>query len=220
VTVGDVAGHQYSIAGVANDTHVRILVASAKHGDMNYFFKLTGDEALVAAQETAFAGFLKSIEFDAAPAPVAATTAPPPVVGDRRWEAPPTWEVLPATQFLLAKYRVTGEDNATAEVTVSQLGGAAGGMLPNVNRWRGQLNLAPIDQAGLDKLITPIKAGSVDASFLRMDGTELQRGTPARMLVAVVPLSGETWFFKMTGAVPLVEAREAEFIAMVNAARF
>jgi len=221
VTIGELEGRQYTLAGTVENTAVRMLVASVKHGGSSYFFKMTGDDALVAAQEPAFVAFLQSIEFDAAPAaqPVAAV-APAPVSGDQAWEAPSTWETLPATQFLLAKYRVSGPDNATAEVTVSQLGGAAGGMLPNVNRWRGQLNLTPIDQGGLEKLITPIKAGSADASLLRMDGTELQRGTPARMVVVVVPLPAETWFFKMTGPIALVEAREAEFIAMVNAARF
>ena len=220
VTVGGVEGRQYSIAGRVQDADVRIVVASVKQGDSSYFFKLTGDQALVSSQEAAFAGFLKTIEFDATPAQVAMPAAAAPALGDQRWEAPPTWEVLPATQFLVAKYRVTGDNNASAEITVSQLGGAAGGMLPNVNRWRGQLNLAPIDQATLDTLITSVKAGSVDASLLRMEGTEMQRGTPARMVVVVVPLPGETWFFKMTGPIPLVEAREAEFIAMVNAARF
>lgn len=220
VVVGGVEGRQYSISARVQDADVRIVVASVKHGDSSYFFKLTGPEVLVTSQEAAFAGFLQSIEFDAAPAPVAMPAAAAPALEDQRWEAPPTWEALPPTQFLVAKYRVTGENNASAEVTVSQLGGAAGGMLPNVNRWRGQLNLAPIDQAALDTLITSVRAGSVDASLLRMDGTEMQRGTPARMVVAVVPLPGETWFFKMTGPIALVEAREAEFVAMVNAARF
>jgi hypothetical protein len=222
VTVGGAEGRQYTLVGKANDVPARMLVASVSKDGMHFFFKMTGDDTLVAAQQEAFREFLKTVEFGDATPPTASLppAAATPASAATRWDAPAAWEVLPATQFLLAKYRVKGEGEAMAEVTVSQLGGAAGGMLPNVNRWRGQLNLPPVDQAELDKLIVTVKAGATDASLVRMNGTEMQKGTPARMLVVTVPLPDETWFFKMTGPVALVEAREAEFLGMVRSARF
>lgn len=221
VNIGGLDGRQYAMAGIVNGTPVRMIVSSATRDNVNYFFKLTGDDALVLAHQENFARFLEGIEFGGVqPAVAAAGYGAAPAAEGQRWSVPPGWNAQTAGQFLLARYEVRGGDGAAAEVTVSQLGGAAGGMLPNVNRWRGQLNLGPISQAELDKYITPIKAGQADASLIRMDGTELQKGTAARMLVAVVPQPGETWFFKMTGPVSLVETREAEFLAMVTSARF
>jgi hypothetical protein len=222
MTMGGVEGQIYEMAGSAQDIPTRILVVSANKDGVNYFFKLIGNDEVVVAQKDAFLGFLNTVEFTAdAPAVSApAAVSPKAPVGDQRWTALEGWEELPATQFLLAKYRVPGEGGANAEVTVSMLGGSAGGMLPNVNRWRGQLNLPPVDQAGLDALLSDIKAGSVEAKLVELEGTDLKSGTPARMLTVVVALPAETWFFKMTGPLPVMDAKAGDFRAFVNSTRF
>jgi hypothetical protein len=40
------------------------------------------------------------------------------------------------------------------------------------------------------------------------------------MLAVIVPLPSETWFFKMTGPTPVVQAKADEFRKFVNEARF
>jgi hypothetical protein len=226
VQIGGVEGQLYEMSGTVNEVATRIIVAAANRDGVNFFFKLIGHDAVVTGQKDAFLNFLKGVEFTApepagAPAPVSmppmAATAPS---DGKRWEAPSNWEERPATQFLLAKYRVAGEDGASAEVTVSMLGGSAGGLLPNVNRWRGQLNLGPVDEAGLAALLQDVKAGSVEAKLVQLEGTDLKSGVPARMLTVIVTLPTETWFFKMTGPVPVVQAKTDEFLAFVKAARF
>ncbi len=226
VQIGGGEGPLYEMAGAANEVASRMIVAAANRDGVNFFFKLIGHEAVVAAQRDAFLKFLKGVVFTAPEpvgpgAPVAASAVPveASAVGNR-WQAPATWEELPATQFLLAKYRVAVEGGASAEVTVSMLGGGAGGLLPNVNRWRGQLNLGPVDEAGLAELVSDVKAGSADAKLIKLEGTDVKSGTPARMLTVVVTLPAETWFFKMTGPIPVVEAKSGEFLSFVNAARF
>jgi hypothetical protein len=221
-TVGGVDGTLYEMQGTVQDIATRILVASIKLEDVHYFFKLIGNDALVVAQKDEFLAFLHGVEFGVGSGPeegpAVAQSSPEP--GDQRWNAPPGWEVLPATQFLLAKYRIPGEADSSGTVTVSRLGGSGGGLLPNVNRWRAQLNLGPVDEAGLKPLLSPIPVGSVEATLVTLEGTDLQSGAPGRMLTVVVPLSSETWFFKLTGPLAVVDAKAGEFKAFVSAARF
>jgi hypothetical protein len=68
---------------------------------------------------------------------------PSPVLAD----TPHGWLALPASQFRLLNYRFG--DSGQGEVWVTL---ASGTVLDNVNRWRGQFSVAPLDQAGLEKL--------------------------------------------------------------------
>ena len=218
ISIGGESGHVYEMTGNAQGVDTRMVVASVTRDGMNYFFKFIGNNDLVVAQKDAFANFLKGVRFEAAaPRSIA---SPQASAGGEPWTAPDGWEKLPATQFLLAKYRLAGEGDGSIEVTVSMLGGSAGGLLPNVNRWRGQLNLAPVDDAGLTALLSKVRAGDVDAVLVDLEGTDLKSGAPARMLTAVVAQPTETWFFKMTGPVALVAQKEAEFLQFVNSTTF
>jgi len=216
LSIGNVEGRVYEMSGTTQGAPSRILVASVKHDDVNYFFKLIGHDALVTAQKDVFLSFVGAVQFEAVAPDAAAPPAADAEVSTEpaRWSDPENWEKLPATQFLLAKYRVSGEGGASAQVTVSQLGGSAGGLLPNVNRWRGQLSLAPVDEAGMKPLLSEVQAGSIDATLVTLESPD------QKMLTVVVSLPSETWFFKMTGPASLVDARTGEFRAFVNAARF
>ena len=222
LVIDAVEGQLYEMAGTAQEVPSRILVASVNKDGVNYFFKLIGNDSLVSGQRSAYLEFLKTVEFGA-PAPVSAPAMAPVAgasPGETRWQAPEGWQQLPATQFLLDRYQVPGDGEANAQVTVSMLGGAAGGLLPNVNRWRGQLNLAPVDEAGMNALLSEVPAGSLKATLVTLEGTDLQTSAPGKMLTVVVSLPAETWFFKMTGPVAVVDAKTAEFLAFVNATRF
>lgn len=64
-----------------------------------------------------------------------------------RWQIPPGWQELPATDLRLINLGAPGG----VECYVSVLGGG-GGLLSNVNRWRSQIGAPPLDQAGLEAL--------------------------------------------------------------------
>jgi hypothetical protein len=69
-------------------------------------------------------------------------------------------------------------------------------------------------------LLSEVQAGSLKATLVTLEGTDLQTSAPGKMLTVVVNLPAETWFFKMTGPVGAVDAKTAEFLAFVNATRF
>ena len=48
---------------------------------------------------------------------------------------------------------LTGDGGATAAVNVSSSAGEGGGLIGNVNRWRGQLGLAPLSEAEVNQSV-------------------------------------------------------------------
>lgn len=81
---------------------------------------------------------------------------------------------------------------AGPEVSVTRLGGGGGGMLANVNRWRGQVFLPPLTEAELAASLKEVSLGGEDkASVVDIVGPK------GRILGALIPVAGgQTWFFK------------------------
>jgi hypothetical protein len=118
---------------------------------------------------------------------------------------------------MAAAFRAT-DGGKSAEVTVTPLGGDAGGLLPNVNRWRDQVKLGPIDEGQLRKDVRNVEVAGRPASYLDLLGPE--GPGRERMLVVVVPRGGQTWFFKMRGPAELVAKQQAAFEAFMKSVKF
>lgn len=92
------------------------------------------------------------------------------------------------------------------DVSVVVLPGPAGGELANVNRWRGQIGLPPIDEPALAAARKPLKtkAGPVSLFDFTSEGEK-----KSRMVAGLLASNdGNTWFVKMTGdAEPVAKAR-------------
>jgi hypothetical protein len=100
-------------------------------------------------------------------------------------------------------YSVSGPEGA-ADLSITAFPGDVGGDLANVNRWRGQLQLPPVPD--LTGALQPLEANGF--RILVFDGAN--GGT--RMLGAIVPRAGETWFFKLTGPDALVAREKPAFL--------
>ena len=64
-----------------------------------------------------------------------------------------------------------GPKEKPIELSVTMLGKEAAAILPNVNRWRGQLGLPPVDEAGLAALTKDIKVNDGTAVLVDMTGS-------------------------------------------------
>src|ERR1019366_7968931 len=51
-------------------------------------------------------------------------------------------------------------------------------------------------------------------------GTDSKTGQPARLVGAVVPQSGQTWFYKLMGDAKVVESQKAAFIQFVQGVKY
>ncbi len=237
VMIGAAPSSLYDLAGTDPQSKqaTRILASILSSEGTTWFFKMIGTDTLVAREKSAFTEFLKSIRIQSGAAPVAASVesthpvstnpndmvAAHGAVGQKpTWEIPPGWEEQAPSSMRLATFSITGEGGAKADLSVTKLAGTAGGMLANLNRWRSQVGLEPVDQAELDKLITVRDAGGAKLSFVDMAGKSLETGNPARMLVAIVPRTGTTWFYKLLGTDNLVAQQKPAFIKFVETARY
>ena len=243
VTVGDSQTRLYDLAGTAAgaDSKSRILAVALHRQDMVWFFKATGDDASVASQKANFITFLNSIQFAPATAlpadhpamdgtlpPMAGAAAPggpgapdmsAPAATLPAWTVPAAWQPQPPSAMLLAKFAAT-ENGATAEITVSSFPGDVGGLLANVNRWRRQISLPPVEDAGLAQAVTSVDTAAGPATLADFNGTDAKTGQPARLVGVILPLNGQTWFYKLMGDATVVDHQKADFLKFVQSAKY
>jgi hypothetical protein len=203
----------------------RILAAIFSHADRTWFFKLAGANDLVQGQKPAFDAFVRSVHFDntAAPPPDAAQ-APPNTSASPAdstlpitFTLPPGWTQQSAAQaspFRVVAFNVTS-GNDTAEAVVTHVVKDSGTMLENINRWRGQVGLDPLDNASKMPPRKMTVHGS-DATVWSFDNP----ATGRRMLLAMITHGGEWWVFKLTGSTALVGGQESDFDSFVNSIAF
>jgi hypothetical protein len=135
------------------------------------------------------------------------------------WTIPAGWQEGQLAQFLVAKYVITGANGTAAAVNVSSLAGDGGGLLPNVNRWRAQLGLAPVTEADLANLPT-IDASGGKATMIEFSGTDARTGKPARLVGLVLPLGSQTWFYKLMGDENIVAQQKDALIQFVQSTKY
>lgn len=133
-----------------------------------------------------------------------------------KWAAPSTWETQPLTNLInKGYYRLPETAGSRPELTISAYPGPAGGLTANVNRWRRQLGLSELDAAALEKEIGSVQIGGQTLRVCELSGTRPD-GTNGFMLGAVLALPSETWFFKMSGQTPALEASRTAFREFIN----
>ena len=156
---------------------------------------------------------------DAAPAPSAppsgpatmANTAVPTAEGAAlTWTAPAHWQAKAASAMRKGSYAVPTAGGAPADLSITAFPGDVGGEAANLNRWRGQLQLAPASETELAAAITRFESGGLKFAVVDFDNGQ------QRLLGAIVPFRGSTWFFKLMGpAAPLAQEKPA-FIAFLK----
>ena len=236
----DIAGTD-SASGQTN----RILGVIQHRDGTAWFVKMTGDAGVVEQQKPVFIDFLKSLSFSSQAQALPpghpdvgamgaqgqqalppghpsiddmTATAAGPVSheGQPNWTVPSDWHEVAAGQFLVAKFTIAGDSGASATVNVSQAPGDGGGLMPNFNRWRGQLGLPPANDAMAMTYNFPGGQGQV----VNFDGTDAQTGKPAAIQAAIITLSDRSYFYKLMGDPNVVAAHKDEFIAFVKGAKY
>jgi hypothetical protein len=130
------------------------------------------------------------------------------------WKAPAAWTSQGASGMRLASFQVPGEGGNPADLSVTAFPGPAGGDLPNVNRWRGQVGLEAIEEAELNRTSTNVSSPA--GRILVVDFTGSAKGKPVRLLGGVLSFGGKTWFFKLMGDGPVVGSAKPAFLAFLG----
>jgi hypothetical protein len=193
-----------------------------------WFFKMMGPDQLVESQRDAFKQFLESVhltesEVAAAPAPISANTGgndtnaptPPPIEpaqrGPLQYTLPERWQEKPPSPMRLASFKATAPNGKETDVSIVSLPGIAGGDLANVNRWRGQVQLGPIDEDTLAKSVERVTANGHEYLVVNLVSDVPIDGEKRRILAAILDENDRAWFIKMTGEDAAVASQKAAF---------
>ncbi len=161
------------------------------------------------------------------PAPMTSANAPSAAAPKITWEQPDGWQLLTAgSSMAMASFDVPNgsdqtETSGAARVTVTPLTGQAGGILANINRWRRQVGLEPIEVIE-DQPMTAIHVDAAPAGLIDLASPDGVSAGIERMLVVLVPRPQEnqTWFFKMIGPNDTVTQHKQTFVEFVESVTF
>lgn len=203
----------------------RILVAMLFKDNINWFFRISGGSNLVEDAKPSFIKYLQSVKLvqagetnknEGQPSP--APAASPDVNAKITFKVPADWKPLPPAPMTLSRYEVSDGSN-TAVISISRLDGDGGGLLPNVNRWRGQINLNQITMDELNRVAEKIKFADNNAILVDFVGKN-KDGEQTRMVGIIAPAGSETYFFKMTGQNDAVQKYKPALIKFVESLKF
>jgi hypothetical protein len=135
---------------------VRLVVAVVPHEEQTWFLKLTGPPPEVEEHRKEFDQFVSSVHFTG--------KEDPPV----EWKVPEGWKTEAAGPQRYATFRF-GKDDAL-ELAVTHFGAEIRELLPNVNRWRGQIGLPEIGEDEVGKFVHEIKVDGGKATVVDMTG--------------------------------------------------
>jgi len=147
--------------------------------------------------------------------------SPPPPTGAPTgadalaWALPKGWTEARAGGMRLATLKPPGAGKV--DVSVIMIPGAAGGELANVNRWRGQIGLPPVDETVRAQMRKEVKskAGAVSLYDFAGEGAGKQR-----MIAGLLLVGGRSWFVKMVGDDEPVVASRADFAKLLESLHF
>ncbi|MBL9134947.1 MAG: hypothetical protein JNK85_03720 [Verrucomicrobiales bacterium] len=203
----------------------QILVAALRRDGSTWFFKLGGPAEMVASQRESLKAFLGSVEFTPPEAATESVASAAPSSGSpsgpkATWEIPEGWKPVAAPQMVHSKWSAPADAAGSADVTVSVFPGEAGGLLPNLNRWRSQVGLGPAPDAELNPMVGNLEISGGQGTLVDFQGQSPESGNAIRLVGAVVKKDGNSWYYKILGPPAAVEAHRAAFVKLIQTARY
>lgn len=188
---------------------------SIKDGDQTLtVVSLKGMMAGNPMSRAPFASGMRGSATKPAPSP----TPTPAASSQLKYETPKGWEPGRSGGMRKAAFNVSAGDE-TGEITVIDLSKEHSPLLPNINRWRGQVGLKDISEADLPKNSEKLKAGDLEATFVKLIGPDSEKPRKA-ILGAIIYRNELAWFIKFTGPAKLAELEETRFKQFLQSIRF
>lgn len=147
---------------------VRMLAVMVPHAKEVWFFKLMALEKEVAKHEADFDALLRSVRFQ--------DKKDEPIV----FETPADWRKKFGPQPRYATLQL-GPKGEGLEITITKLGPESADVRQNVDRWRNQLGLPPLDEDAFRKLHDNIKVDGIPATRVDLVGAIQPQAMPKQM---------------------------------------
>ena len=214
VTIVDLAGMPDN-ADPARDG--RIIAGMVTTSDATLFFKMRGNADLTEAQKGDFIKWVAAVcDAQNQTASPQMAVAPPNDSGAPRiqWKAPEGWTEVPPSSMRYASFSAPGEGGSKVDISVVTFPGDGGSDTDNINRWRGQIGLYPVDANSVTSEVAPLKTANTTFSTTDIAGDK------TRTIAAWTRRDGRVWFFKATGPNASVEKEKPNFVKFIESVRF
>jgi len=213
------------------DPAQQILAAIIPGERSAWFFMIMGEEERVSPFEGRFDSFLQTVSISNGEVPASAesgggsepasagqSVAPGSSGETMTWQLPENWVEQPGASAMRVATIVAELGGESAEITVTKFPGNVGGLLPNINRWRGQLGLPAVSSVAAQPL-EELRVAATPAKFLDLVADPNSVGGK-RMYVVSVARREMTWFLKMTGPAGFLETQRPAYDAFVASVGF
>jgi hypothetical protein len=194
----------------------RIIAAMVTTANSTLFFKMRGNAGLTEAQKDDFIKWVAAVcDAQTQSGPPQMAAAPPPTSAPQiKWNTPDGWTEVPPSSMRYASFSAPAEEGGKIDVSIVTFPGDGGSDADNVNRWRGQMGLAPVDASTVTSRIAALK--TADTTFSTTDIV----GDKTRTIAAWTRRDGRVWFFKATGPNAAVEKEKPKFLEFLRSVQF
>jgi hypothetical protein len=195
----------------------RIVAAMVTTADSTLFFKMRGNADLTEAQKSDFIKWVAAVcnaQIQSGPTKMAAAPTEARTAAQIKWKTPESWTEVPPSSMRYASFSAPAENGGKIDISVVTFPGDGGSDADNINRWRGQIGLAPIDANAVTSQVAPLK--TEDTTFSTTDIA----GDKTRTIAAWTRRDGRVWFFKATGPNAAVEKEKPNFVKFIESIRF
>lgn len=142
----------------------------------------------------------------------------PKVAKPLTYTLPEGWREMQVSERAASFGQVARLNAGDVEITVSS--GPGGGLLPNINRWRDQIGLPPIEPRQLQDELRAIPVGGSPGQHVELIGPESAGAKRQAILGVIVSRAGKNWYFKLQGPVEAARSAEAAFMKFLKSVQF
>jgi hypothetical protein len=125
------------------------------------------------------------------------------------WTAPAGWTAKPLGVMRKGSYAIK-RDGGEADLSITAFPGATGGLEANLNGWRGQVGLAALPPEEVVAATEKFAANGLPVTVCDY------AGGGSRIVGAIVPFGGNSWFFKLSGPDAVVAAEKPAFLEFLK----
>ncbi len=133
------------------------------------------------------------------------------------WDTPDDWLEKPASGMRLGSYYISNY-YGVADMSIVSLSGMDGGLIANLNRWRGQLHLNPVDQSDLPNFHSKRQINGLAFDYFKLTSDTIlaNKKENSSMIVAMLKYKEHHYFFKATGEKSMIEKIEPSFLTFLE----
>lgn len=129
------------------------------------------------------------------------------------WTTPKGWRETPATDMRLAGFQVDAVKRGgsfTADGSIVVLDGAGGGVVPNVNRWRGQIGLGAAAASKIEAVAHRDQGALGKFQWFHLEN----QGEDIGILVSIIANKNQTLFVKLIGPLETLTQNREIFLKL------